>query len=277
MDGFNGGFYRATWPIISTNLLEAINNVLRSGKLLNQVNHTILCLVPKIEVPATVNDFHPIALCNVFYKILSKILSNRIRPLMPKLIDHNQNAFIKGRKISDSILLAHELCHNLYSGQGRARMCIKLDLSKAFDSLDRSFICETSRCMGFDNKWIGWLSKCLNSSFSLRINGEYTPPFSSSNGVRQGDPLSPYLFVIAMQVLSSLFKKAEQHQELDPMACGTLSVSHIIFADDLMVFLKADKKNAWRLKQLLDEFSKLSGLSINYAKSAIYFEGSVQH
>ena len=196
---------------------------------------------------------------------------------MPKLIDHNQTAFIKGRRISDSILLAHELCHNLHSGQGRAHMCIKLDISKAFDSLDRSFIYETSRCMGFENKWIGWLSECLNSSFSLRINGEYTLPFSSSNGVCQGDPLSSYPFVIAMQVLSSLFKKAEHHQELDPMACGTLSVLHIIFADDLIVLLKADKRNARRIKQLLDEFSVLSGLRINYAKSAIYFGGSAQH
>ena len=80
-----------------------------------------------------------------------------------------------------------------------------------------------------------------------------------------------------MQVLSSLFKKAEHHQELDPMACGTLSVLHIIFADDLMVLLKADKRNARRIKQLLDEFSVLSGLRINYAKSAIYFGGSTQH
>ena len=91
---------------------------------------------------------------------------------MPKLIDNNQTAFIKGRRITDSILLAHELCHNLHLGQGKARMCIKLDISKAFDSLDCNFICETSRYMGFDNKWVGWLSECLNATFSLRINGE---------------------------------------------------------------------------------------------------------
>ena len=89
-------------------------------------------------------------------------------------------------------------------------MCIKLDISKAFDSLDRNFICETSRRIGFENKWVGWLSECLNATFSLRINGELTLPFSSSNGVRQCDTLSPFIFVIAMQVLSSLFKKVEQ-------------------------------------------------------------------
>lgn len=102
-------------------------------------------------------------------------------------------------------------------------------------------------------------------------------PFPSSNGVRQGDPISSYLFVIAMQVLSSLLKKAKSQREIDPLSCGSLSVSHIIFADDLMIFLRADKKNARRLKLLLDEFTTLSGLNINYHKSAIYFGGPVQH
>ena len=100
--------------------------------------------------------------------------------------------------------------------------------------------------------------------------------FSSTNGIRQGDPLSPYLFLLAMQVLSSLFKKVELNGELDPLACGTLSVSHIIFADDVMIFLRAAMRNAQRLKLILDQFTSLSGMNINYSKSAIFFRGSVQ-
>ena len=148
-DGFNGAFYKASWPIISSDLLEAINNALRSGHLLPQINHTILCLVPKKVVPESVDDFRLIVLCTVLYRILSKVLSNRLKSLLPKIIDHNQSAFNSGRRITDSILLAHEICYNLHSGQGRAHMCIKLDLRKAFDSMNRTFIGDALQSMGF--------------------------------------------------------------------------------------------------------------------------------
>lgn len=156
-------------------------------------------------------------------------------------------------------------------------MCLKLDLRKAFDSLNRQFLCSALRCFGFHENWIGWIQECMNPTFSLLINGECTARFDSSTGIRQGDPLSPYLFVIAMQVLSALLKKAESNHELDPFSCGPLSVSHVIFADDPMIFLHADKKNACHLKHLLDDFTALSKLRINFNKSAVYFGGPVKH
>ena len=160
--------------------------MLRSGRLLPQVNHTVLYLVPQKVVPESVDDYRPIALCNVLYRILAKLLSNRLKPLLPKIVDPNQCAFIQGRRITDSILLAHELYHNLHSGQGRARMCIKLDLRKAFDSLSRTFLCDVLRSMGFE--WTNWIEMCLHATISLNINGEPNTSFSSSNGVRQGAP-----------------------------------------------------------------------------------------
>ena len=142
IDGFNDAFYQVAWHIIAKDLLFGVNNFLKSSILLGQVNHTLICLAPKKVVPTLVDDYRPIALCNVLYCILSKLLAIRHKPLMPKLIDMNQSAIILGSKIIDSILLAHELCQNIHSSQGRARMCIKLDLSKAFDSLNRQFICD---------------------------------------------------------------------------------------------------------------------------------------
>ena len=156
-------------------------------------------------------------------------------------------------------------------------MCIKLDLGKAFDSISREFICDMLLSLGFDGKWIKWLKACMNPSFALQINGERSQIFPSTNGIRQGDPLSPYLFLLAMQVLSSLFRKAEECSEIDPIACGSVTVSHIIFTDDVMIFLQVDKKNARNLKRILDQFSSLSGMNINYGKSAIFYGGSVQH
>lgn len=257
LDGFNGAFYRATWSTIANDLLAIVNNFLRSGRLLAQVNHTLLCLVPKMPIPASVDNYCPITLCNVLYRIISKILANRLKPLLPNLIDFNQSAFINGRRITDSILLAHELCHNLHTSQGQARMCLKLDLCKAFDTLNRHFLCNTPQCLGFHDKWVGWIQECMSPTFSLLINGECSAPFHSSNGVHQGDPISPYLSVIAMQVLSALLCKVESKHELNPISYGSLLVSHIIVADDLMIFLKDDKKNARHLKLVLDEFTAL--------------------
>ena len=204
-------------------------------------------------------------------------MSSRLKPLLPGIIGPNQSTFIKGRRITDSILLTPELCHSLHSGVGRARMCIKIDLRQAFDSLNRTFLCEALHHLGFEHKWVAWMSMCMKSMYSLRINGELTSPSPTSNGVRQGDPLSPYLFVIAMQILTALFEKAELEGELKPPSCGTTSMSHIIFADDQLVFLQADKQNACQLKSILEEFSTLFGLSINLQKSMVYFGGQMKH
>ena len=254
-----------------------MNNILHVGKLFTKVNHTLICLIPKKEIPDSVDDYRPVALCNVMYRIFSKLLANRLKPLLPKLTDFNHTAFISGRRITDSILLAYELCHNLHSIQGRGRMCIKIDLSKAFDSLNMDFICNALQCLGFECKWVSWMHECMNHTFSILINGVRSPTCASSNRVRHGDPISPYLFALAMQVLTAMFQQAESRKELDPISCGTSSVSYICFADDLMIFLCADKKNAHRLKLLLDDFSNLLGLKINNNKSVVYFRGNTPH
>ena len=147
------------------------------------MNHTLICLIPKVAIPASVDDFRPIALCNVMYRILSKLLANRLKPLLPRLTDLNQTAFIRGRRITESILLVHELCHKLHSGQGQGRRCIKIDLQKAFDSLNREFIGEALLDFGFDSNWVSWMQVCMNHTFSLLINGDQTPTCPSTNGV----------------------------------------------------------------------------------------------
>ena len=129
---------------VSSCFIAVVNNFLRSGKLLGQVNHTLLCMIPKKAILVSIEDYRPIALCNVLYQIISKLLANKLKPLLPKLIDFNKSAFINRKRITDSILLAHKLCHNLHTNQGQAHMCLKLDLSKAFDSLNRRFLCNGS-------------------------------------------------------------------------------------------------------------------------------------
>ena len=177
---------------VSPCFIAVVNNFLRSGKLLGQVNHTLLCMIPKKAILVSIEDYRPIALCNVLYRIISKLLANKLKPLLPKLIDFNKSAFINRKRITDSILLAHKLCHNLHTNQGQAHMCLKLDLSKAFDSLNRRFLCNALCLFGFNEKWVEWTQECMNASFSLLINGECLTTLRSANGVRQGDPIAPY-------------------------------------------------------------------------------------
>ncbi|KAL2237611.1 UNVERIFIED_CONTAM: hypothetical protein Sindi_0952800, partial [Sesamum indicum] len=108
-DGYSSGFFKAAWPVVGTEVTRAVLNFFTTGKLLKQVNSTLLALIPKVHNPMTVGDFRPISCCNVLYKIIAKLLVQRLSVVLDKLINPSQAAFIPGRSIGDNILLAQEL------------------------------------------------------------------------------------------------------------------------------------------------------------------------
>src|SRR4051812_42774215 len=151
------------------------------------------------------------------YKFISKCLANRLQKVIGYLISSSQSAFIKGRSITDNILLAHELVRNFNRKYGR-RCCLKLDLRKAFDSVNREFIYYILHLMRFPNAWINWIRECIEApTFSVLINGIPSTTFRSSRGIRQGDPLSPYLFVLVMESLSIKLDSAMIQKQLNPI------------------------------------------------------------
>ncbi|XP_059451038.1 uncharacterized protein LOC132181824 [Corylus avellana] len=172
-DGMTGLFYKTYWPIVKLSVIASVQSFFRGGFLLKEFNHTNIALIPKVDNPSRVNQFRPISLTNFNYKIISKILANRLKPLLHKIVSPMQSAFLKGRSIHDNSILAHEVFHSMRQKRGNGGlMALKLDMEKAFDSMEWSFILKIMELLGFQPTWINWISQCITtSSFSILLDG----------------------------------------------------------------------------------------------------------
>ncbi|XP_020250145.1 uncharacterized protein LOC109827551 [Asparagus officinalis] len=271
-DGFNAYFYQHNWSMIKDDVIVAVKSFFSSGKILKQINHTFLTLVPKSKEATSIQDYRPISCCNVIYKIISKILSNRLKLVVGELISNNQHAFLQGRQIGECSLLAHELLRDFSKKHGK-RACFKIDLHKAFDSINREFVYYIMHCMGFPPIWINWIKECLSTpSFSVLLNGSSTGFFQSNRDIRQGDPLSPYIFVLVMEFWSISMEVATISGKIQNIKKNhNLQVSHLLFADDMLVFCRANRNSFEGINNLLESLTLYIGLSINKSKSRIFF------
>lgn len=288
-DGFTPLFYQKYWDIIHSDLFDAIKSFMTNGHMLREWNHTNISLIPKIAAPESMDHFRPISLCNVSFRILSKVLANRLKPLLEKIISPTQSAFVKGRLIQDNIVLAHEIIRKLKRKKGAdGCMAVKLDMSKAFDRVEWGFLLDTLKAFGFCDKWTNWIHQCISTtSLSFKVNGSPTGLLKPGRGIRQGDPLSPFLFIICAEVLSRMLSKAERDKQIHgiQISRGDNAISHLLFADDSFVFCRANVTECHILKDILATYKRVSGQEINFHKSGIFFSnnsnrgtrGMIQH
>ncbi|XP_022003115.1 uncharacterized protein LOC110900536 [Helianthus annuus] len=170
-------------------LLVSIKRLVLMGNLLRELNHTNIVLIPKIPTPSAVIDYRPIACCNVLYKCISKIVADRIKNALNDIVSINQSAFVLGRRISDNIMLTQELMHNYHRHSGPPRCAFKVDIQKAYDTVDWGFLRNALLGFGFHRKMVEWIMVCVSTaSFSICVNGTVHGFFMGKRGLRQGDP-----------------------------------------------------------------------------------------
>ncbi|GKC28564.1 RNA-directed DNA polymerase, eukaryota, reverse transcriptase zinc-binding domain protein [Tanacetum coccineum] len=275
-DGYTARFYKSAWSIVGSEVCQAIKEFFSNGKMLGEVNATLITLVPKIPTPDRVSDFRPIACCNVMYKCISKILTTRIKGVLGELVGENQSAFIEGRQITDNILMSQELFRGYNRKQNIKKVAFKIDLQKAYDTISWDFLKEILVMFGFHERMVNWIMICITTAkFSINVNGERVGYFKGGRGLRQGDPISPYLFTLVMEVLNLIIQKNIQDGNgfKYHFGCKNLRITHLCFADDLLVFCHGDIESVRIMKKSLDEFSSVSGLLPNMQKSTIFFGG----
>ena len=174
LDSMSAVFFQKYWGIVGNSVTNMVLNVLNHNIPILELNKTNISLIPKINNPKRMTDFRPISLCNVVYKFISKTLANHLKALLPHIILENQSAFTSDKLIIDNVLVAFELMNYLdHKTLGKESfMVVKLDMSKAFDRVEWSFISKVMEKMGFCNRWINLVMHCITSvTYSVLING----------------------------------------------------------------------------------------------------------
>nr|GEU30806.1 hypothetical protein [Tanacetum cinerariifolium] len=220
-DGYTVAFFKDAWDVVANNVTNAICEFFRNGTLLKELNHTIIALISKVKSPTRVNDYRPISCCNLLFKCISKIIANRIKHSLKSLIRPNQSAFILGRTSTDNILLTQELMYNYHLDRGTPRFAFKVDIQKAYDTVDWDFLRVILHGFGFHDRMISWIMECVTTtSYSICVNGSLHGYFQGKRCLRQGDLLSPYLFTLVMEVLTLMLQR--KVQELMIRDCNEL-------------------------------------------------------
>ncbi|XP_075671161.1 uncharacterized protein LOC142640761 [Castanea sativa] len=244
-DGLHAGFYQHFWLIVGESVIKEVKKNFAERKMPEYLNKTHIALIPKIQGPETLSNFRPISLCNTVYKIVTKIIVARLRPFLSSVISPLQTAFVPGRRGTDNAIIAQEIIHTISRSKGKeGYMAIKIDLEKAYDNL------------------VDLIMSCvLSVSTSILFNGGCLPPLYPSRGIRQGQ-------LIEEKCSENLWKPVRSSK-------SGLAFSHLIFADDLVLFAKADQINCSTIRGVLDVFCSKSGQTVSEVKSRVYFSPNV--
>ncbi|XP_060216354.1 uncharacterized protein LOC132643852 [Lycium barbarum] len=272
-DGYTGKFFQATWEIIAKDIITMVHSFFCGHELPRYITCTNLVLLPKNKDVVTCSDLRPISLSNFISKVFSRIINERLVKLLPLIISPQQTGFVKGRSIVKNILLVQEIVHEIRIRGKLANTVIKLDMAKAYDRVSWLFLTKVLRKMGFGEFLIDMVYRLIsNNWYSILINGQAQGFFKSTKGVKQGDPLSPTLFIIAAECMTRALN--ELHKKEGYVGYGMPKwspyINHLAYADDTIIFTSAQPHTLKLVMNTLAEYEKISGQKINKEKSAFY-------
>ncbi|GJS00381.1 RNA-directed DNA polymerase, eukaryota [Tanacetum coccineum] len=269
-DGFTFEFYRVFWALIDRDVFNAVSEFFESGCIPKGCNTSFISLIPKIHDAKIVKDFRPISLIGSIYKIITKILANRLCFVLPSLISDVQSAFVSNRNILDGPFMLNELL-SWCKHKKRNAFIFKVDFEKAFDTVKWDFLLDTLQAFGFGQKWCNWINGCLQSATgSVLVNGSPSSEFQFFRGLKQGDPISPFLFILIMESLHLSFSRVINEGLFKGIAINpSFSISHLFYADDAVFVGEWNDSNIKTVVKVLKCFFLASGLKINLLKSKL--------
>ncbi|KAK2385146.1 hypothetical protein QL285_072415 [Trifolium repens] len=273
-DGFNFAFVKNFWNLLKGDIRILFDQFHGNSCLPKSFLSYFVTLIPKVCSPNSLSDFRPISLLGCLYKIIAKVLTKRLARVMDSIISPTQSAFIKGRNLVDGVLVVNEVV-DWVKKQKKECIIFKVDFEKAYDSVDWSFLDYMLRRLGFCEKWIDWIRACVFAgNLSVLVNGSPTGEINIQRGLKQGDPLAPFLFLIVAEGFSGVMRKAVELGWFRGLSVGSdpvhpVHVSHLQYADDTICIGEATVENLWSLKAILRGFEMTSGLKVNFWKSGL--------
>ncbi|KAJ0478339.1 putative RNA-directed DNA polymerase [Helianthus annuus] len=270
-DGFTFKFVKRFWEELKPKFMELMYQFYVSGRINPGCNSSFFTLIPKVQDPQQLSEYRPISLIGVVYKVIAKTLANRLKGVMNSVSSQTQSAFVEKRFIFDGPLIVNEVI-SWAKKQKAEIMLFKVDFDKAYDSVNWGFLLDNMKMMGFPKRWRRWVNACLSSSkASVLVNGSPSKEFYLKRGLRQGDPLSPFLFILVLEVLEVFMKRAVRLGLFEGVQLpnGGPVLTHLCYADDVIFLGRWSEKNVMNLKRILRCLYLVSGLKVNLAKSSI--------
>jgi len=268
-DGLTIEFYKTFWELIGDLLVESLNMSYAIGKLTCSQRQAVIILLDKGKDRTLLKNWRPISLLNTDYKIASKAIAERLKMTLPHIIKMSQVGYIKGRNIVDNIRTVEDIMY--YTKQENvAGILMSIDFEKAFDSCSWTFLELTMRKFNFGDSFIQWVKTFYNEATSCVSNNGYTSKyFKLERGVRQGDPLSPYLFLLVVEVLANAIR---QDKKVEGICVSGKEIKLLQYADDTNGVV-TDVKSAKRFLKIVNTFGTYSGLKLNKDKTEAMWLG----
>ena len=232
------------------------------------MNSTFLALIPKKQKLTDFGDFIPISCCNVVYKLIAKIIAQRMKSILSQIILEEQFGFLFNRQIHDTVSLAQEAIHLINKYKLKA-FSLKHDLSKAYDRVNWTFLRLLLIQLGFSIDLVNLIMGCVTStSFTVLINGTPSSFFRPLRGLTQGCPLSPFIFLLVAEALSRIIHNVKENMLIKGIkVSSTEEVTHTLFVDDVLVFGEGTIRNLEAFASLIDKYKKATGMVVNMEKS----------